>query len=59
MANIDISPLPSDALRSLIIMAAREGQAELGRAPQFAAESLATAASLARDYAAPPATTGD
>jgi hypothetical protein len=57
MESVKLSPLPSDQVRSILIMLAREGQAALDRGPnarQFAAQCFHSAASLARDYAAPP-----
>lgn len=55
MADVELSPLPSDQVRSIVILLAREGQAAISNrnAPAFAAECFEAAASLARDYATP------
>jgi hypothetical protein len=49
---IPLSPLPADHVRTLMILAAREGQAAIGRgrADQVVIECFESAASLARDY---------
>jgi hypothetical protein len=54
---IQLSPLPPDHVRALIIMAAREGQAAIGRGPnagEHVTQCFEAAASLARDYYARP-----